>query len=82
MAYASLANTLHKLGEDDKAIEYHKKSIELDNEYAPHYYNYANTHYDKGEFKEALELYKKAFKLDSELKEAKEMIDKIEKEEM
>ena len=82
MAYASLANTLHKLGDDNLAIEYHKKSIELDNEYAPHYYNYANTHYDKGEFKEALELYKKAFKLDSELKEAKEMIDKIEKEEM
>jgi len=82
MAYASLANVLHKLDEDDKAIEYHKKSIELDNSYAPHYYNYANTHYDKGEFKEALELYKKAFSLDNELIEAKDMIEKIEKEEI
>jgi tetratricopeptide (TPR) repeat protein len=82
MAYASLANVLHKLDENDKAIEYHKKSIELDSDYAPHYYNYANTHYDKGELKEALELYKKAFSLDNELIEAKDMIEKIEKEEI
>ena len=80
MAYASLANVLHKLGEDDEAIEYHKKSIELDGDYAPHYFNYANTKYDIKEFKEALELYLEALKLDEELAEAKDMIQKIEKE--
>jgi len=80
MAYASLANVLHKLGEDDKAIEYHKKSIELDAEYAPHYFNYANTRYDREEFNEARELYLEALKLDKELDEARDMIEKIEKE--
>jgi len=77
LAYSSLANILHKLGDSKKAIEYHKQAIELDSKYAPHYFNYANTLYDMGDLKEALENYKKAYELDPTIKEAKEMIDKL-----
>ncbi|MBN2249503.1 MAG: hypothetical protein JW682_04075, partial [Campylobacterales bacterium] len=45
-AHASLANLLHKLGEEEGAISHHLQSIALDPEYAPHHYNYANTLYD------------------------------------
>ena len=81
IAHDSLANTLHKLGLDEEAIKHHKRAIDLDSEYAPHYFNYANTLYDMGRFDEALELYKKAYELDSELSAAKEMIETLEKEE-
>jgi tetratricopeptide (TPR) repeat protein len=77
LAYSSLANILHKLGDSKKAIEYHKKAIELDKTYAPHYFNYANTLYDIGNLKEALENYKRAYELDSSIKDAKEMIEKL-----
>ncbi len=77
LAYSSLANILHKLGDNKKAIEYHKKAIELDKTYAPHYFNYANTLYDIGNLKEALENYKRAYELDSSIKDAKEMIEKL-----
>jgi tetratricopeptide (TPR) repeat protein len=77
VAHDSLANVLHKLGEDEKATDHHKRAIELDPEYAPHYFNYANTLYDIGQKAEALENYKKAFALDSSLEEAKKMIDKL-----
>ena len=39
IAHVSLANVLHKLNQDDLAIEHHKKAIELDPEFAPHYFN-------------------------------------------
>jgi tetratricopeptide (TPR) repeat protein len=81
MAHASLANILHQLGEDDNAFIHHNKSIELDAEYAPHYYNYANTHYDREEYSAALKLYETAYSLDDELVEAKEMIDKLKSSE-
>jgi len=81
MAHASLANILHQLGEDDNAFIHHNKSIELDAEYAPHYYNYANTHYDREEYSAALKLYEKAYSLDNDLVEAKEMIDKLKSSE-
>jgi len=77
MAEAALGNILHKLGEDEESIAHHKRSIELDSEYAPHYYNYANTLYDLDRKDEALELYEKAYSLDGDLKEAKEMIDEL-----
>ncbi|NPA60986.1 MAG: tetratricopeptide repeat protein [Epsilonproteobacteria bacterium] len=77
LAYGSLANILHKLGDTSKAIEKHKRAIELDGNYAPHYFNYANTLHDIGRRDEALENYKRAYRVDSKLKEAKEMVDKL-----
>jgi len=73
-----LANVLHKLAEEQKAIEHHKKAIELDNTYAPYYFNYANTLYDLKEYAQALKLYKKAYELDNNLEEAKKMIKELE----
>ncbi|HIE34978.1 MAG TPA: tetratricopeptide repeat protein, partial [Campylobacterales bacterium] len=61
MAEASLANALHHLGENEEAIVHHRRSIELDSEYAPHYFNYANTLYDMGENEEALKYYEQAY---------------------
>jgi tetratricopeptide (TPR) repeat protein len=75
-----LANTLHKLGEDELAIKHHKKAVELDSTYAPYYFNYANTLYDLGQFEQALNLYKKALELDPNLNEAKKIISEIENE--
>lgn len=77
MAQALLANTLHKLGENDLSEIHHKKSIELDPEYAPHHYNYANTLYDLDRKEEALAEYKKAYELDSSLDAANDMIKKL-----
>jgi len=73
-----LANTLHRLGEDEEAIIEHKRAIELDPNYAVYYYNYANTLYDIGELKEALTMYKKALELDPTLKDAEKMIKELE----
>ncbi len=78
LAEASLANALHKLGEDDSAIVHHERSLVLDADYAPHYYNYANTLYDLGRKEEALGLYKKALEKDPELEAARDMIKEIE----
>ena len=72
-----LANTLHKLDEDEQAIEHHKKAIKLDKSYAPHYFNYANTLYDLGQKKEALTMYEKALEFDNSLEEAKKMISEL-----
>jgi len=77
-AHDSLANVLHKLGDDANALLHHQRAIELDPEYAPHYYNYANTLYDLGQKEEALENYKRAFELDGSLEEAKKMINELE----
>jgi len=77
MAHVSLANILHKLNENEISIVHHKRAIELDLNYAPHYYNYANTLYDMNQKEEALKLYKQAFGLDSSMKEAKKMIQEL-----
>ena len=77
MAHALLANTLHKLGENELAEVHHIRAIELDPEYAPHYYNYANTLYDLDRKDEALVAYKKAYELDDSLDSAAEMITKL-----
>ena len=77
-AHDSLANVLHKLGENELAQEHHKKAIALDPEYAPHYFNYANTLYDMGLYEEALVYYKKAYELDNTIEEAKKMIKELE----
>ena len=77
IAHDSLANTLHKLGNDEEAIMHHRQAIDLDSEYAPHYFNYANTLYDLGRNAEALKQYQKAYKIDSSLEEAKKMIEKL-----
>ena len=80
MAHVSLANAYHKLGDEKKAEIHHEKAIKLDPEYAPHHFNYANTLYDLDRKKEALVGYKKAYELDDSLSVAKEMIEKLEKE--
>ncbi len=77
IVYDSLANTLHKLGEEDAALKHHQEAIRQDPDYAPHYFNYANTLYDLGEKREALENYKKAYALDHTITEAKNMINKL-----
>ena len=80
IAHASLANTLHKLGDESKAVIHHEKAIKIDPEYAPHHFNYANTLYDLDRKKEALIEYQKAYELDNTIAIAKEMIDKLEKQ--
>ncbi len=77
LAHGSLANALHKLGEDEAALLEHKEALRLDPDYAPHHYNYANTLYDLGLKEEALKEYKKALELDPDLKEAKEMVEEL-----
>lgn len=77
MAHVSLANVLHKLGENDVAVVHHIRAIELDADYAPHYFNYANTLYDIGNKEEALRFYKKALELDSSLEAAEKMIKEL-----
>ena len=81
LALGSLANAYHKLGQDDKAIETHKRAISLDAHYAPHFFNYANTLYDLGKLDEAKQNYQKALELDDGLQEAQAMIDKIDSKE-
>ncbi|MDD3592151.1 MAG: tetratricopeptide repeat protein [Sulfurovum sp.] len=76
-AHASLANLLHKLGEEEDAVTHHLQSIALDPEYAPHHYNYANTLYDQDRKEEALTEYTKAYELDASLEEAKKMINEL-----
>ncbi len=78
VAHAALANVLHRLGEDNEAIAHHQRSIELDGEYAPHSFNYANTLYELGKKEEALGYYQEALRLDPALKEAEEMIGKLQ----
>ena len=80
LAEASLANALHKLGEDDAAIVHHQRAIDLDAEYAPHYYNYANTLYDLGRKDEAGEWYQKALAIDPEMDEAAKMIEELKRD--
>jgi len=80
MAHVSLANAFHKLGDELKAKIHHEKAIKIDPEYAPHHFNYANTLYDLNRKKEALVGYKKAYELEPSLTVAKEMIDKLEKQ--
>jgi len=77
MAHVSLANILHKLGENKLSIEHHKRAIELDSSYAPHYFNYANTLYYTGDKKDALVNYKKALEIDPSLDEAKRMVKEL-----
>ena len=77
MAHASLANILHQLNENSLAIEHHKKSIELDSNYAPHYFNYANTLYDLKEMDKALLNYKKVVQLDPSIEEASRMVKEL-----
>jgi len=74
IAHASLANVYHKLEEDELALKHHRKSIEIDDMYAPHYFNYANTLYDLSQKEQALAYYKKAYELDSSIEEAMRMI--------
>lgn len=76
-AHASLANILHKSGDNEGALKHHLLSIELDPEYAPHHFNYANTLYDMGKKEEALKGYEKAYELDSSLDEAQKMISEL-----
>lgn len=77
MAHVSLANILHKLGENEMAKKHHLRAIELDEKYAPHYFNYANTLYDLDEKEEALKYYKSALALDKDLVEAQKMIKEL-----
>lgn len=77
MAHVSLANILHKLGENEQAKVHHLRAIELDKTYAPHYFNYANTLYDLEEKEEALKYYKLAYEHDNKLEEAQKMIKEL-----
>ena len=77
MAHASLANALHKLGDEAGAQKHHEEAIKLDPEYAAHHFNYANTLYDLGRKDEALIGYTKAYELDNSFDEAKEMMEKL-----
>jgi len=80
LAHDSLANVLHKLGENQSAIDHHQRAIAVDRTYAPHYFNYANTLYDLEEFEEALKNYQRAYELDPGIEEAKKMIEMLEGE--
>ena len=77
MAHVSLANVLHKLDENKLAIEHHKRAIELDPLYAPHYFNYANTLYYIGDRDSALINYKKVLEVDPSIEEAQRMVKEL-----
>ncbi|MCK5855794.1 MAG: tetratricopeptide repeat protein, partial [Sulfurovaceae bacterium] len=77
MAHASLANVYHHLEESELALNHHRKAIEIDAFYAPHYFNYANTLYDLSQKEQALTYYKKAYELDASLEEAMRMIKEL-----
>ena len=77
MAHTSLANVYHHLNENESALNHHRKAIEIDAVYAPHYFNYANTLYDLSQKDQALEYYKKAYKLDPSIEEAMRMIKEL-----
>jgi tetratricopeptide (TPR) repeat protein len=77
MAHVSLANVLHKLGENEASVAHHIRAIELDGEYAPHYFNYANTLYDMGNKEESLRFYKRAYELDNSLEVAEKMVKEL-----
>ena len=77
MAHVALANTLHKLGENETSKKHHIRAIELDETFAPHQFNYANTLYDLGEKEEALKYYRATFALDNTLEEAQKMIKEL-----
>ena len=77
IAHASLANVYHKLNENELALYHHRKSVEIDDSYAPHYFNYANTLYDLSVKDEALVYYKKAYALDPSLEEAIRMVKEL-----
>ena len=79
LAEGSLANALHKLGEDDAAVVHHLRAIALDGDYAPHFYNYANTLLDMGKREDALVQYREALKRDPQLEEAGKMVEELEK---
>ena len=77
IALVSLANVLHKLGENKLSIEHHKRAIDIDPSYAPHYFNYANTLYYTGDIEGALINYKKALEIDPSLEEAQRMVKEL-----
>ncbi|RUM75565.1 MAG: hypothetical protein DSZ11_01945 [Sulfurovum sp.] len=77
IAHASLGNIYHKLDENELSLHHHRKSIEIDSQYAPHYFNYANTLYDLSQKEQALAYYKKAYELDASLEEAMRMIKEL-----
>lgn len=77
MAHASLANVYHHLDENEFALYHHRKSIEIDDAYAPHYFNYANTLYDLSQKEQALAYYKKAYELDPSIEEAIRMVKEL-----
>jgi len=77
IAHASLGNIYHNLEENALALQHHRKSIEIDPQYAPHYFNYANTLYDLSQKEQALAYYKKAYELDASLEEAMRMIKEL-----
>ncbi len=77
IAHVLLANILHRLGDDEKAIHHHMIAIDLNKKSAPHNFNFANTLYDMGRKDEALEYYKRAFQLDNSLENAQKMIKKL-----
>jgi len=77
IAHASLGNIYHKLDENELSLHHHRKSIEIDDQYAPHYFNYANTLYDLSQKEQALAYYKKAYELDASIEEALRMIKEL-----
>ena len=77
LRHVSLANVLHKIGDEEGAQKHHERAIALDPEYAPHHFNYANTLYDLGRKEEALVGYTKAYELDNTLDEAKKMMKEL-----
>jgi tetratricopeptide (TPR) repeat protein len=76
----SLASIYRKKGEYDLAKEHYEKALSIDNEYAITYYNYANLLLDMDDKNKAKEYYQKAYELDDELVQAKEELEKLEKE--
>ena len=65
MAYSNLGNTYKYLGDYEKAIDFHKKALEINSKYADGHFNLGTAYDQLGEFEKAQEFYKKAITIDS-----------------
>jgi len=78
--HQALASLYRKMGEYASARNHLNASLSLDDSNPITYYNYGNLLSDMKHFDEAKEMYKKALALDSDFKEAKEELEKLQKE--
>jgi len=78
--HQAMASLYRKMGEYASARNHLERSLELDENNPITYYNYGNLLVDMKQLDAAKEMYKKALALDPDFKEAKEELEKLQKE--